>query len=115
MTFETDLKSNYEEVGLIGSGAFGAVYSFVSKDRQYDLVLKLGDDACLRTEIKVYSLLQGCEGIPQIYGYGPWNSGLALAMENVGCSLESYASIRRAPFSPTTAAIMGIELVIFFD
>lgn len=112
MDFESDLKRNYEEIGVIGKGSFGEAIRFVSKDYQSELVLKTGDDACLREEIMVYRLLQNCEGIPKIYGWGSWKSRLALAMENVGPNLESYACRRMATFSPTTAALVGIELVL---
>jgi len=79
---------NYQLAKKVGSGAFGEIFEGRHIQTKQPVAIKLEPIKCefpqLEYEMKLYKVLQGGTGIPEVYWYGIEGDYKALVMELLG-------------------------------
>ncbi|KAH7825573.1 putative casein kinase I-like [Monocercomonoides exilis] len=99
----------------IGSGAFGEIYKGISIRTGEPVAAKVEKikqaQPQLFYETKLYRLLQGGEGIPNVYWYGVESDCNVMVMDYLGPSLEDLFHLCERHFSLKTTCLIGDQLI----
>ena len=99
---------------LIGKGAFGSVYSAVNKNTGDNVAIKLEkntENALLKHESQMYTLLNGASGIPNMRSYGIEGEYNYLVTDRLGKSLDTLLCSCGGSFSLETVINIGLRMI----
>ena len=84
--------NKYELKSLLGSGTFGEVYLGINVNNDEEVAVKLdkSDISSLKNEARMYTLLKGIRGIPNIRSYGKQDDYYYLTMDRLGISIDKF-------------------------
>lgn len=84
---------------VIGSGSFGKVFYGIdiNQKKEYAIKFEKSDikNSVLNEELKIYSDLQGGEGVPKIHWSGRFNNNKVFIMDLLGPSLDKFYKISK--------------------
>ena len=99
----------------IGGGSFGDIYLGTSTATDEEVAIKLERVATahpqLLYESKIYRILQGAQGIPNMHWYGVEAEYNALVIDLLGPSLEDLFNYCRRKFSMKTALMLLDQMI----
>lgn len=110
------IASRYLVKRKIGGGSFGAVFLGEHIVKKTAVAIKI--EKCslaskkLKMEDKIYGILKGCPGIPEVYWYGVEGSLNVLVMELLGKSLEDYIKVYKDGFSLKTVLMIADQMLV---
>lgn len=92
MSVEKTIASRYIIKEEIGKGSFGVIYLGEHVVSHLSVAIKLEpvekQSLQLKNESKIYKVLAGCPGIPEVYWFGTENKYNVLVMDYLGSSME---------------------------
>lgn len=101
----------------IGSGSFGEIYSGIDTATNRPVAVKL-EPAKVRSpqlhiESRIYELLEGGLGIPELFYYGPEPTGRynAMVIDLLGLSLEDLKVKQKRPISVKTVLMLADQMI----
>ncbi len=112
-----DLKvaGRYRLTKKIGSGSFGEIYKAVDIKTNSEVAVKLeavnSKHPQLMYETKIYKLMQGGPGIPNVHWYGPTGEYVAMVMDLLGPSLEDLFNFVKKKFSVKTVLMIADQMI----
>lgn len=99
----------------VGSGSFGEVYIGEDLTTGKEVAIKLerirSKHPQLLYESKLYRVLQGGAGIPNIHWFGVETNFNVLVVDLLGPSLEDWFNVCNRLFKPYTVMLLGEEMV----
>ena len=99
----------------IGSGSFGEIYLGVNVHTNEEVAIKLEEVKTrhpqLLYESKLYRILQGGMGIPNIHWYGVESEYNAMVLDLLGPSLEDLLNFCSRHFSVKTTVMLADQLI----
>ena len=99
----------------IGSGSFGEIYKGVDITNNAEVAIKLepvnSRHPQLLYETKIYKLMQGAPGIPNVHWYGWTGEYVAMVMDLLGPSLEDLFNLVKKKFSVKTVLMMADQMI----
>ena len=99
----------------VGEGAFGEVYEGVNVSTNEEVAIKLensrSNPQCLVYESKIYKIMQGGNGIPNVFWEGFEGDFNCLVMEALGPSLEELFAYSGNRFTIKTTSIIAFTLL----
>eukprot|EP00929_Paragymnodinium_shiwhaense_P091243 TRINITY_DN51263_c0_g1_i1.p1 TRINITY_DN51263_c0_g1~~TRINITY_DN51263_c0_g1_i1.p1 ORF type:complete len:377 (-),score=61.90 TRINITY_DN51263_c0_g1_i1:400-1530(-) len=105
----------YQPAYKIGAGAFGVVYSGLNVETGQAVAIKVEPLTCSRPmlmfEAKLYKLMAGRVGIPQVYWYGVAGKYNVMVMELLGPSLEDLFRYCGKRFSLKTVLQLADQML----
>jgi serine/threonine protein kinase len=107
----------YRVISLIGSGSFGEIFLATDtsqNNEQVAIKVEKSTAKCpqLDFESRVYKVLRGGVGIPNVYWFGRTeDKNLAMVMEPLGPSLESLFNTCGRQFSLKTVLMIADQLI----
>ncbi|THD21604.1 Casein kinase 1 protein catalytic subunit [Fasciola hepatica] len=121
-TFDFVIGGKWRLLRKIGSGSFGAIYLGVNIHTAEEVAVKLervnARHPQLYFESRVYRVLQGTSGIPQVFFYGldgVRNTHHALIMDLLGPSLEDLFSFCGRRFTMKTVLMLADQMLWRLD
>lgn len=103
----------------IGTGSFGDVFLGTDNTSGAEVAVKLEHARTphpkLLKEVRVYSSLQGCKGIPAVHWYGVQSSYNIMVLDLLGPSLDTLFRISGRKFSLETCSMIGTQLINSFE
>ncbi|KAI9259088.1 kinase-like domain-containing protein [Sporodiniella umbellata] len=103
----------------IGEGSFGVIHEGIHLRHQAAVAMKFESLGCevpqLKDEYKVYMLLSGTEGIPNVYYYGEEATHRVLIMDILGPSLEDMFDVCERRFSVKTVALLALKMISILE
>jgi len=106
---------NYQLVKKIGSGAFGEIYEGKHTTTNQTVAIKLepikSSVPQLEYESKLYKVLQGGAGIPEVYWFGIEGDYRALVLELMGHSLEDLFQYCGRKFTLKTVCMLADQMI----
>ena len=109
------MAGKYVLVKKIGNGAFGEIYSAINTKTQEEVAVKLelmtSKHPQLFYEVKLYKLLSGAVGIPQIHWYGIEGDYNVMVMDLLGPSLEDLFAYCKRKFSLKTVLMLADQML----
>lgn len=109
------MAGKYVLVKKIGNGAFGEIYSAINTKNQEEVAVKLelmtSKHPQLFYEVKLYKLLSGAVGIPQIHWYGIEGDYNVMVMDLLGPSLEDLFAYCKRRFSLKTVLMLADQML----
>ncbi len=112
---ELRVGGKYRLLNKIGSGSFGDIYKAVDVHTNEEVAIKLEPLSArhpqLLYETKIYKVLQGGVGIPNIRWYGVEGEYVAMVMDLLGPSLEESFSRVNRKFSLKTVLMLAEQMV----
>ncbi|KAH0795708.1 CK1 family protein kinase [Histomonas meleagridis] len=105
----------YEVKGKLGGGSFGIIYKGESIEDKTQVAIKLEPSQSkspqLEGESKIYKLLEGGVGIPNIYFYGKERGYNIMVIDLLGLSLEDLLAAHEGPFSLKTVLMLADQMI----
>jgi serine/threonine protein kinase len=99
----------------VGSGSFGDIYLGTHVDNGTEVAIKLEPSSTrhpqLKYESRLYNLLKGAVGIPDVKWYGVEGDYNVMVMDLLGPSLEDLFCYCGRHFSIKTVCMLGDQLV----
>jgi len=99
----------------IGSGSWGEVFSATDTATGKEIAVKTESKRQrrpkLKFEAKVYKILSGCVGIPNVHWYTSTDSSNSMAMDMLGPSLEDLFLLCDRKFSLKTVLMIADQLL----
>jgi casein kinase 1 len=99
----------------VGAGSFGDIYVGVNTQTNEEVAIKLESGKSkhpqLMYEAKIYKLIQGAAGIPNIHWYGIEGDYNVMIIELLGPSLEDLFSFCNRKFSLKTVLMLADQMV----
>ncbi|CAG9321598.1 unnamed protein product [Blepharisma stoltei] len=118
MSFKNDnirIAGKYRLGGKIGSGSFGEIYLGTNVQTNEEVAIKLeradSRHPQLLYESKLYRLLQGGVGIPNIHWFGVEGEYNIMVLDLLGPSLEDLFSMCNRRFSLKTVLMLADQMV----
>ncbi|MES1907298.1 MAG: hypothetical protein MHM6MM_000447 [Cercozoa sp. M6MM] len=109
------IASKYRLGQKIGSGSFGDIYAGISILSNEEVAIKLETHKTrhpqLAYEYKLYRLLSGGPGIPQVYWFGKEGDFNAMVMEMLGPSLEDLFNFCSRKFTLKTVLMLADQML----
>ncbi|XP_036353649.2 casein kinase I-like [Ochotona princeps] len=106
---------DYKLIKKIGGGSFGEIYLAVSLTNGRQLAVKLESQNVtypqLPAENRLYEILRGGVGVPNVQWYGQEKEYNALVMELLGPNLEDLFSFCSKKFSMKTILMLADEMI----
>ena len=113
--FEIRVGRKYRLGKKVGSGSFGDIYLGKHIETGKEVAIKLEPSSTrhpqLKYESRLYNLLVGAEGIPEVKWYGQEGDYNVMVMDLLGPSLEDLFCYCNRLFSVKTVCLLGIQLV----
>lgn len=111
----TTITGRYRLIRKLGSGSFGEIYKGFDLKSNSDVAIKLEPNNSrhpqLDHEAKVYKLLQGGPGIPNIYWNGQAGDYVAMVIDMLGPSLEDLFTFTKKKFSLKTVLLLADQMI----
>ncbi|XP_023212640.1 casein kinase I-like [Centruroides sculpturatus] len=105
----------YKSKCKLGSGSFGEVYFGIDITDEKQVAIKLESRVVKKSRLlyegKVYEILQGGIGIPDILWYGEERNYNALVMDLLGLSLEKLFTLRSRRFTMKTVLMLADQMI----
>lgn len=115
---ETIVGEKYRLGRKIGSGSFGEIYLGVNIQTNEEVAIKLENAETkhpqLSYEAKVYKIVQGGTGIPNVRWYGVEGNHNVMVLDLLGPSLEDLFDCCDRKFSLKTILMLADQLVGIF-
>ena len=112
---ETIIGKYYKLQRKIGSGSFGEIYECEDVRTKKHFAIKLENMNCpipqLEAESKLYSILTGGPGIPQLKWFGESQPNRALVMDLLGSSLEDKLNECKRHMSLKTVLMLANQML----
>jgi casein kinase 1 len=112
---EVRLGGKYRLGRRIGQGSFGEIHAGVNVQTGEEVAIKLESTRSrnpqLQQESRLYRVLQGGQGIPNIYWYGVESAYNVMVMDLMGPSLEDLMNLCSRQFSLKTVLVLGDQMV----
>jgi serine/threonine protein kinase len=113
--FEIRVGKKYRLGKKVGSGSFGDIYLGTHVDNGNEVAIKLEPSSTrhpqLKYESRLYNLLKGAVGIPNVKWYGVEGDYNVMVMDLLGPSLEDLFCFCGRHFSVKTVCLLGHQLV----
>jgi casein kinase 1 len=113
--FEIRVGRRYRLGKKVGSGSFGDIYLGTHVDNGNEVAIKLEPSSTrhpqLKYESRLYNLLKGAVGIPEVKWYGVEGDYNVMVMDLLGPSLEDLFCFCGRQFSVQTVSLLGHQLV----
>ena len=113
--FEIRVGRKYRLGKKVGSGSFGDIYLGKHVETGREVAIKLEPSSTrhpqLKYESRLYNLLVGAVGIPEVKWYGQEGDYNVMVMDLLGPSLEDLFCYCNRTFSVKTVCLLGIQLV----
>eukprot|EP01107_Rhizomastix_libera_P016302 TRINITY_DN668_c3_g1_i1.p1 TRINITY_DN668_c3_g1~~TRINITY_DN668_c3_g1_i1.p1 ORF type:complete len:698 (+),score=157.38 TRINITY_DN668_c3_g1_i1:24-2117(+) len=105
----------FELIKKIGSGSFGSIYVAKNSTDGKEYAIKLEHSKSKHTQLfseyKIYKIMQGGKGIPQVYQYGAVGEYNVMVMDLLGHSLEDLFNRCKRRFSLKTTLLLGVHMI----
>jgi len=112
---DNKIAGRYSLLKKIGSGSFGEIYKGLDNKTNAEVAIKLepvnSKHPQLMYETKVYKLMQGGQGIPNVYWYGWTGEYSAMVMDLLGPSLEDLFNFVKKKFTVKTALMVADQMI----
>ena len=103
----------------VGAGSFGDIYVGVNTQTSEEVAIKLESSKSkhpqLMYEAKIYKLLQGAVGIPNIHWYGIEGDYNVMIIDLLGPSLEDLFTFCNRKFSLKTVLMLADQMISRFE
>ena len=113
--FEIRVGRKYRLGKKVGSGSFGDIYLGTHVENATEVAIKLEPSSTrhpqLKYESRLYNLLKGAVGIPDVKWYGVEGDYNVMVMDLLGPSLEDLFCYCGRNFSVKTVCLLGEQLV----
>ncbi|KAH0474944.1 MAG: uncharacterized protein KVP18_001300 [Porospora cf. gigantea A] len=115
LKMEIRIGRNYRLSRRIGCGSFGEIYLGVDLVQHKEVAIKMENakrkNPHLFYEVKLYRLLQGGAGIPNIYWYGLEGEYFVMVMDLLGPSLEDLFNYCGRRFQLKTTCMLADQMI----
>lgn len=112
---ERVIAGKYAVVGEIGSGSFGTIYRGMDMITRQPVAMKFEvlqpSRPRLALEARIYSLVKGCPGFPDLLFYGTQGDWNVLVLECLGRSLRSLADATPLRLSLKTVLMLADQML----
>lgn len=112
---EVRLGGKYRLGRRIGQGSFGEIHLGVNVQTGEEVAIKLESTRSrhlqLQHESRLYRVLQGCPGIPNIYWYGMESAYNVMVMDLMGPSLEDMMNLCNRQMSLKTVLMLADQMI----
>ena len=102
----------------IGKGSFGIIHTGEHIVTHEKVAIKLQNNQTqskqLRNESKIYKVLAGCPGVPQMHWFGTEGKNDVLVIELLGKSLENYHQLY-SKFSLKTGMMIADQMLLLIQ
>ncbi|GAB5364507.1 hypothetical protein AAMO2058_000976400 [Amorphochlora amoebiformis] len=108
------VNSRWQLIKKIGNGAFGVIYKARCNQTRNDVAIKmekLKAHSQLHFEQNIFKIMQGPQGLPNVYWYGPVGHYNAMTATLLGPSLQRAFEVSGNKLSLKTILMIGIQMV----
>lgn len=108
------VEGKYKITAKLGEGSFGKIYKGINVNTEEEIAIKIekaSDNSMLKTEAKIYKLLENTNGIPKLRSYGQEGNFNYMVMDLLGNSLEDLRIECGGRLSLKSVLAIGIQLL----
>lgn len=108
------VEGKYKITSKVGEGSFGKIFKGINVNSDEEVAVKIeksSDSSLLKTEAKIYKLLENITGVPKLRSYGCEGNFNYMVMDLLGSSLEELRVSCGGKLSLKSVLAIGIQLL----
>ena len=108
------VEGKYKITSKLGEGSFGKIFKGINVNSDEEVAVKIeksSDSSLLKTEAKIYKLLENTIGVPRLRSYGQEGNFNYMVMDLLGSSLEELRISCGGKLSLKSVLAIGIQLL----
>lgn len=108
------VEGKYKITSKLGEGSFGKIFKGVNVNTNEEIAIKIEkstESSLLKTEAKIYKLLENTKGVPRLRSYGCEGNFNYMVMDLLGRSLEEVRVACGGKIGLKSVLAIGIQLL----
>ncbi len=108
------VEGKYKITSKVGEGSFGKIFKGINVNSDEEVAVKIeksSDSSLLKTEAKIYKLLENITGVPKLRSYGCEGNFNYMVIDLLGSSLEELRVSCGGKLSLKSVLAIGIQLL----